>query len=133
MVPLLFTAISINSLRAQLTTATILGGVRDASGGMIQRANIEAKAVATNLVRSTITDEEGNYILTNLPVGEYELTASATGFKKEIQEGIVLQVAQRARIDIVLQTGRIPLRKILEARIAVELEFLKQRYQTAFR
>jgi Carboxypeptidase regulatory-like domain len=100
-------AISINSLRAQLTTATILGSVRDASGGVIQQATIEAKVVATNLVRSTVTDAEGNYILTNLPVGEYELTASATGFKKEIQEGIILQVAQRARIDIVLQTGSV--------------------------
>src|SRR4051812_3498837 len=81
-------------LHAQITTATIVGTVRDSSGAVVARANIEARAVAINLTRSILTDGDGNYILTNLPVGEYQVTAFATGFKKEIQQGIILQVQQ---------------------------------------
>ena len=94
-------------LHAQITSATIVGTVRDSSGGVVAHASIQTKAVATNLLRSVVTDGEGNYILTNLPVGEYEVTASASGFKKEVQQGIVLQVRQTARLDIVLQPGSV--------------------------
>ena len=92
-------------LPAQVTTGTILGTVTDASGATVAKASVEVKAVATNQVRSTVTDGEGNYILTSLPVGEYELTVSAAGFRKEVQQGIVLQVQQRARLDVSLQPG----------------------------
>jgi hypothetical protein len=92
-------------LQAQITTATIVGTVRDSSGAVIPKSNIEARAVATNLTRSTVTDADGAYILTNLPVGEYEVSMTASGFRKEIQQGIILQVQQVARIDVTLQPG----------------------------
>jgi len=94
-------------LIAQITTATVLGTVRDASGAVIQNAAVQVRAVATNLTRSTLSDIEGNYILSNLPVGEYEISVSASGFKKEVKSGIVLQVQQRARIDVVMQPGSV--------------------------
>ena len=94
-------------LTAQVTTATILGTVTDASGAVVAKASVEAKALATNLVRSTSTDGDGNYTLINLPLGEYEVSISAAGFRKEVQRGIVLQVQQRARLDVVLQPGNV--------------------------
>ena len=94
-------------LEAQITTATILGTVTDASGAVVGKASVEAKALATNLVRATTTDGDGNYTLINLPLGEYEVSISAAGFRKEIQRGIVLQVQQRARIDVALQPGNV--------------------------
>src|SRR5262245_51877729 len=108
-VSLLLTVVffSAGLLKAQITSATIVGTVRDSSAAVVARASIQAKAIATNLVRSVVTDGEGNYIVTNLPVGEYEVTASASGFKKEVQQGIVLQVQQTARIDISLQPGSV--------------------------
>ncbi len=68
---------------------------------------MEAKAVATNLSRTTTTDAEGNYTLTSLPVGEYEVTISTAGFRKEVQRGITIQVQQRARLDVALQPGNV--------------------------
>src|SRR5262249_2264662 len=94
-------------IEAQVTTATILGTVTDSSGAVVAKASVEAKAVATNLVRSSITDGEGNYTLSSLPVGEYEVTISAAGFRKEVQRGIIIQVQQRARLDVVLQPGSV--------------------------
>ena len=94
-------------LEAQITTATILGTVTDASGAVVGKALVEAKALATNLMRATTTDGDGNFTLSNLPLGEYEVSISAAGFRKEIQRGIVLQVQQRARIDVALQPGNV--------------------------
>jgi hypothetical protein len=101
---LLFASISVH---AQTTTASIVGTVRDASGAVIPKAVVKAKAVATNQVREIESDPDGNYILTNLPIGQYEVTVSAPGFRTEVNEGITLQVAQRARLDVTLQTGSV--------------------------
>ncbi len=92
-------------LSAQLTTGSILGVVADSSGGVIPGARVEALATATNLVRETRTDASGAYVLNNLPIGPYELTIESDGFKTEVRKGIVLQVQQRARIDVVLSAG----------------------------
>ncbi len=56
---------------AQATTASLVGTVNDSSGAVVSQAKIEAKAVATTQIREITTDGEGNYILTNLPVGQY--------------------------------------------------------------
>jgi len=92
---------------SQTTTASIVGTVRDATGAVIPNAAIKAKAVATNQIREGTTDPGGDYILTNLPIGQWELTVSANGFRTEVNEGIILQVAQRARLDVTLQTGSV--------------------------
>src|SRR5581483_9102774 len=94
-------------LGAQVTTAVIVGTVADSSGATIANATVAARAIATNLSRETATGSDGQYILTNLPVGEYEVTVSARGFRTEVSKGVVLQVAQRARLDVTLQPGNV--------------------------
>ncbi len=94
-------------LSAQVTTASLVGVITDSSGGTVSGALIRAKAVATNQVRETKADADGDYVLTNLPIGEYEVTVSANGFRTEVNKGLVLQVAQRARLDATLQTGSV--------------------------
>ncbi len=104
-------AVCILSIRAlshaQVTTADLLGTIRDASGAIVGAAEVEATGIATNFKRQTSSDNDGNYVLPNLPIGEYELSVSAKGFKKEMRRGIVLQVQQRARVDIELQPGSV--------------------------
>ncbi|MEX2261299.1 MAG: TonB-dependent receptor [Bryobacteraceae bacterium] len=102
-----FLLLSSTELLAQVTTASIIGTVKDASGGTIEGATVQAKAVATNQVREGKTASDGNYILTNLPIGEYEVSFSANGFRTEVNKGLILQVAQRARLDITMQTGSV--------------------------
>jgi len=62
---LILIAVLLAPLPAQVTTGTILGTVTDGSGATVAKASVEVKAVATNQVRSTVTDGEGNYILTS--------------------------------------------------------------------
>ncbi len=94
-------------LSAQITSASIVGTVKDSSGGVVPTAAVKVKAVATNQTRETKTDPDGNYVLTNLPIGQYQVTVAAQGFRTEVHEGVTLQVSQRARLDVTLQAGSV--------------------------
>src|SRR5260370_8583353 len=92
---------------AQTTPASRLGNVRDKSGAAIPQAEVTAQNLETSLSRSTVSDESGAYLITNLPVGDYAITARKQGFTQYIQKGITLAVDQNARVDILLAVGDI--------------------------
>src|SRR5579862_871556 len=91
----------------QTTTATLLGVVRDNSGAVIGQADVAAENVAMSFSRATVADENGEYLITNLPVGEYTLTVTKPGFSRYVQRGITLVVDQNARVDVVLAVGSV--------------------------
>lgn len=90
---------------AQGTTATIYGTVTDSTGAVVPGAQVTATHIETNVSRATNTDNDGRYSLPFLPVGTYRLEATAAGFRKFEQSGIVLEVNRQARLDAVLQLG----------------------------
>jgi hypothetical protein len=92
---------------AQTSSATLTGTVRDSSGAVLPGVTITVTNTARNTSQSTISNETGNYVIPALNPGTYSVSAEMTGFKKFLQEGIVLQVNQVARIDISLQVGQI--------------------------
>src|SRR5262245_6840483 len=73
-------------------TAQISGAVQDQSGAILPGVEVSATQTETGVKRTTITNETGRYILSNLPVGPYKLEASLPGFRSFAQTGIVLQV-----------------------------------------
>src|SRR5688572_24396733 len=73
-------------------TAQISGTARDQSGAVLPGVEITATQTDTAISRSTITNETGSYVLTNLPIGPYRLEATLPGFRTFAQTGIVLQV-----------------------------------------
>src|SRR5271154_4056252 len=93
------------SVWAQTTTATISGVVRDSQGGTIPATAISVVQIETGQSRQTTSGSSGDYSIPNLPIGNYRLTASATGFKKLVIPSIELQVNQEARIDLTLEVG----------------------------
>jgi len=104
-VALLFSVAAVNVLNAQVDTATIVGTVRDSSGGVVPGAAVVATEVNTEIKSSARTDSSGNYAITPLKIGNYSVSVEAQGFKKETRGGVVLQVQDRARIDFTLQVG----------------------------
>jgi len=85
--------------------AEITGSVADQSGSALVNAQVRATEVEKQIVRSTVTDQTGRYVLSNLPVGPYKLEVQASGFKDYLQSGIILQVGQSATLNIVMQVG----------------------------
>ena len=80
-------------------TAQMSGNVTDGTGGVLPGVTVEAEHTDTGLVRVAVTDGTGTYVLTNLPVGPYQLSVSLPGFQTYVQTGIVLQVGDVASID----------------------------------
>src|SRR6266478_9927984 len=68
-------------------------------------ANISLTNTQTNVTKKTESGTDGEYSFTLIPVGQYRLTIERTGFRKYVQEGIILQVNQAAKQDISLQVG----------------------------
>jgi outer membrane receptor protein involved in Fe transport len=85
--------------------AQLNGSVRDQTGSVIVQASVKLRNVDTNHVYQAASTGAGSYILTNLPPGNYELTAEAQGFAKHSQTGIILRVGQIATIDINLKVA----------------------------
>ncbi len=93
--------------QAQLDTATILGTVSDSSGGVIPGANVEVRNMGTSVAVEFVTDARGDFIAPLLSVGTYRVTASTTGFKSFVQEGIRLSAYDRVNLSITLEPGAI--------------------------
>src|SRR5262245_26306924 len=96
-----FLCSTVTWLQAQVTSGTILGSVTDPTSAAVGQASVTVLDVATALPRKTVTTADGGYVVPNLKPGEYRVTISATGFKTETIQGIILQVNQQARVDVV--------------------------------
>jgi len=97
-------AIAMNAM-AQSDRGAITGTVQDPAGAVVPGATIVAKNTENGSVFQTITTPTGNFTIASLPVGTYDLTLEAPGFKKVTQEGVRVQVAQILRLDFLLQVG----------------------------
>jgi hypothetical protein len=97
----------ISTATAQVTNSTILGAVTDQSGAVVADAQVTVTDVATGNQRTVKTGGDGVYIVENLKPGPYELGVSKAGFKEKKLTGIVVQVSQRARIDISMELGTV--------------------------
>src|SRR5579864_2718901 len=90
----------------QTVSTQILGRVTDPAGAVIPGATITARRTATGDVRTTKTNETGNYTFPLLDVGDYEVTCVAPAFKTETANGINLELEQKLRLDFQLQIGQ---------------------------
>src|SRR5687767_6267338 len=92
---------------AQLSTAQLSGRVTDESGAVLPGVTITATQTDTGLARTVTTNDNGAYVLPNLPTGPYRLEAMLQGFRTYVQTGIVLQVAAAPVINVALALGNV--------------------------
>ena len=100
-------------------TAQISGTVRDQSGAVLPGAEITATQTDTGISRSTISNETGTYILSNVAVGPYRLEAGLPGFRTFVQTGIVLRVNGDVVINPVLEVGQVSESVEVQANVAL--------------
>src|SRR5436190_4425909 len=91
------------SAQMQIATAVIEGVVVDASGAVIPGVDVEVRNVETNLTRSLITDKDGRFVALQLQPGRYTVTYKLTGFATLVQENIVTQIGEAARLTASLK------------------------------
>jgi hypothetical protein len=88
-------------------TASIAGTVKDSSGSVLPGVTVTSTQTATGLVRTAVSDAEGGYTISNLPVGPYKLEFMLQGFRTSVQTGIVLQVGGSPTINAALELGNV--------------------------
>ena len=94
-------------LLAQSVSGTITGYVYDTSDAVIADANVTVTNVGTGTPTVRTTDATGRFIMTNLQSGNYRLTVEASGFRRFLQENIVLRIDSTIRTDAHLELGAV--------------------------
>src|SRR5262245_61143157 len=89
----------------QVQNASLTGLVTDPTGAVIPGATVTLRNVGTNALYGQQTDESGYYLFPSLPIGAYNIAVEMPGFKRYVQERVVLQVSQRGRNDVRLEVG----------------------------
>jgi hypothetical protein len=93
-------------INAQTPTATLTGVVTDQNDAVIPGATVNITNKATNLLRTVTSNEEGVYVVSGLPVGEYEVKVSSQGFKTKISESnVIANVGQTVTLNAQLEVG----------------------------
>jgi Carboxypeptidase regulatory-like domain/TonB dependent receptor-like, beta-barrel len=93
------------SALAQTDRGTITGTVADATNAVIPGANVTAINSQTTAKYETVSTETGNYTLTQMPVGVYNLTIELPGFKKYVRQGVTVLSSTIVRVDVALEVG----------------------------
>jgi outer membrane receptor protein involved in Fe transport len=109
--------LSATTLVAQTFRGSIQGVVTDTTGASVPGAQVTALNSGTGLSRSTTTDDAGNYVFTELPIGSYDVTASKSGFNTPTLKGVRVEVAGVTRGDIQLTPGSVETRVDVTAEI----------------
>src|SRR5437867_3278956 len=99
-------------------TATIFGTVTDSTGSVAPNAPLTAVQVTTGMSRNTVSDQRGDYVIPQLPIGTYRLSAEVSGFKKFILSDITLQVNENRRVQIALEVGNVAESVTVQAEVA---------------
>ena len=86
-------------------TASITGTVTDQTGASIPNAQVSVTSTERGETRATTTNNTGDYLFSALPVGRYNVSVSAKGFKKYQANGVILNVGEKARNDVRLEVG----------------------------
>src|SRR6185437_7120836 len=93
---------------AQQQTAQLTGRITDSSGAAIPDATVVVSNSAHGIKIAVKSDARGNYVVPLLPPADgYEVTVSRTGFNQTKRDGITLQVAQVAQVNIQLEVGSV--------------------------
>jgi hypothetical protein len=101
---LIYTCLSAN---AQLTESTLKGIVLDATGSVVQQANILATNESTGISRKTISGDDGSFTIPDLPPGSYTLEVKAQGYKTFEQSHLQLNVGVTAEANVRLEIGKV--------------------------
>ena len=90
---------------AQVTTATLVGLVRDTSAAVIPGATVVATHEGTGVARESVSDANGEFVLSALPSGPYTVRIELPGFKTLQNRGMQLGAGQTIRQTFTLEVG----------------------------
>jgi hypothetical protein len=95
------------SLFAQATFGSLIGTVTDPAGAVVAGAKVTARSEERGVSYDAVTNESGNYIITQLSVGDYTAEFEAPGFQRLIQREVRIALGTSTRVDAQLTVGQV--------------------------
>ncbi|HEX9000088.1 MAG TPA: carboxypeptidase-like regulatory domain-containing protein, partial [Blastocatellia bacterium] len=92
---------------AQSYQGTLRGAVNDSSGKTLSSATLTLINEQTNVSRTTVTNESGEYVFERVDPGRYKISATLAGFKKTDRTGVIVETQQQVTIDLSLAVGEV--------------------------
>jgi carboxypeptidase family protein len=103
-------------------TASLTGTITDASGAAIPNAQVSVNSAEHGISRKAASNGSGDFLFGSLPIGSYDVTVSATGFKKYEAKGVVLNVGEKARVNVSLEVGAATTEIVVEGTSVAQVE-----------
>ncbi|MBS1800590.1 MAG: TonB-dependent receptor [Acidobacteria bacterium] len=100
-------AMDVLPVRAQLTSASVNGTVRDASEAALPGAKVVLRSTTTNASRTATTNSSGSYAFVDIDPGSYMIEVSMTGFSTVRQSAVTLAVNQTATFNFRMNVGAV--------------------------
>ncbi len=113
--------------QADVSTATLKGTVTDSSGAVAPGATVLVKDKARGIERKAVSGDDGSYLISLLPPGDYEVRGTKQGFKSFVAPQLTTTVGETFVLDIKLEIGQVSEEMIVEASVQqVEVERTQQ-------
>ncbi len=104
------------------TTGQITGTVRDNSGAVVGGANVTVTEPTKGITRTTTTNSDGEYLVSGLGAATYNVSVTAPGFKAFNAKGVILQIGQKARVDVGLEVGAVNTEVVVQGQTVAQVE-----------
>ena len=92
---------------AQFDAGSVLGTVRDSSGGVLPGVTVTLRNGDTGISSANTTDERGSYEFPIVRVGTYVVTSELQGFSRREVTDVRVQIGSRLRVDVELSVGTV--------------------------
>jgi Carboxypeptidase regulatory-like domain len=122
MLPIMLLVLTFCAAAWAQDTGSITGTVKDPSGAAVANAAVVVASPDHGIDRHTATNSSGDFSEAALPGGTYNILVTAPGFKKYQAKGVVLDVAQKARVDVTLEVGSISTEVVVQGANVAQVE-----------
>src|SRR5690242_17596359 len=109
------------ALFAQVT-GQITGTVRDNTGAVVSGAKVTIHDTAKGVDRTTTSNSDGEYLVSGLPVGTYDVSVAAPGFKTYNAKALKLDIGQKARVDVEMAVGAVNTEVVVQGASVAQVE-----------
>ncbi|MGH9937217.1 MAG: carboxypeptidase regulatory-like domain-containing protein, partial [Blastocatellia bacterium] len=104
---LILSGLLLGHAAAQVATGDLTGRVLDAGGAVVPGATVTARNTGTGLTRTATSNEDGDYTITQLPPGSYEVTVEAKGFSRALLKDLQVLVGTKQTRNVELKAGAV--------------------------
>jgi carboxypeptidase family protein/TonB-dependent receptor-like protein len=104
------------------TTGQITGTVHDNTGAVVGGASVTISEPAKGVERKTTTNAGGEYLVSGLGAGSYDVAVTSPGFKTYSAKGVKLDVGEKARVDVNMTVGAVNTEVIVQGTEVAQVE-----------